>query len=84
MKDAEIKTLYSAKMKPSTLRRVEDMNLIIVMLNENDNKEYYEKLNPFEEGSLRYDRFKRHYIRTRVRNIDIALRFEELLTVYGR
>ena len=69
-------------MKQSRLQRRQDDQLIHDLLAKNP-VEYSESLNPFEEGTLRHERFARLYPRYRNTWLDTESRFEELCEVYG-
>jgi len=47
--------------RPTAERRKADVELVFKMLRKNNAAEYSEPLNPFEKGTLRFERFERIY-----------------------
>lgn len=70
-------------MRPADIRKKEDHKLVIDSIYKNKFAEYSDKFNPFEVGTLRYERFKRKYIRELPKAIDVDCRFNDLCEVYG-
>lgn len=70
-------------MRNSIIQKKADNELVEKSLVKNNYKEYSDDINPFEKETVRYERFKRKYIRYRPRRMDTNLIFEDLCEVYG-
>lgn len=53
----------SAKFSPTKIKRRKDLELVKKTLIRAKFQEYSDKINPFKLGSLRFERFKRYYIK---------------------
>ncbi len=74
--------MYKQK-KPSALKRAEDEQTITRMIFENDFSEYQETFNPFEKGTIRFERFERLYKRKCKSMLHTEIEFKHLCEVYG-
>lgn len=70
-------------MKPSKIRQKEDATLVTYALRKSKAADYQPTMNPYEEGTLRHDRFRRYYERDvrSCRKMDAY--FKDLCEVYG-
>ena len=71
------------KLRPSIVRAKADAELVRKVLAKNNGLEYSIDMNPFDIGTLRYDRFERHYKNWRIGWLDTEARFRDLCEVYG-
>jgi hypothetical protein len=69
-------------MKPSQLRKKEDLQLVISIMRQNNFASYEEKFNPFTEG-IRKERFERYYRREQQSFLRVDRDWKDLCEVYG-
>lgn len=70
-------------LRPTDRRKKQDHALVIKAIADNAFAEYTDAMNPFDPGTLRFERFKRKYLVELPRAIDLVSRYRELRTVYG-
>jgi hypothetical protein len=69
--------------RPCKIQRAEDEKLIVKMIYDSDYAEYHESFNPFEKGTLRFERFERLYKRKRQSIFNTEIQYKHLCEVYG-
>jgi hypothetical protein len=69
-------------MKPSQLRKKEDLQLVIATMRQNNFAPYEEKFNPFTDD-IRKERFERYYRREQQRFLRVDRDWKDLCEVYG-
>lgn len=70
-------------LRPTDRRKKMDLELVFAVLRETQGSFYNVMFNPFEAGTLRHERFERHYKREQTKWVDMEARFEDLAEVYG-
>lgn len=70
-------------LRPTDRRKKIDLEFVFSMLRLTQGQVYNEIFNPFEIGTLRHERFERHYKREQKKWVDMEARFEDLAEVYG-
>lgn len=74
---------YPPKLRPTDQRKKDDHNAVIKAIADNAFAQYIDSMNPFDPGTLRFERFKRKYLRELPRALDFIERYKELCAVYG-
>lgn len=70
-------------MSPSEMRKKEDHELMMKILYEKKFMDYNDALNPFDVGSLRFERFKRHYVKEQIKAIARDFILTSICADYG-
>lgn len=70
-------------LRPTDRRKKIDLEFVFAVLRETQCSDYDAMFNPFETGTLRHERFERHYKREQKKWVDMEARFEDLAEIYG-